>query len=161
GSPEPGDNGGTPAADKSITIGVFNGWPEREAASFVWKAILEDKGYDVTLEYADAGPGIAGLSTGDYDVAFDGRLPLTHQSYMDKFGDKLEDLGAWNNDAVLTMAVNEDAPIDSIAELAAHADEFGNRIVGIEPGAGLTEAVSEKTIPRYGLEGMEFVTSST
>ena len=45
--------------------------------------------------------------------------------------------------------------------LADHADEFGNRIVGIEPGAGLTAAVADGTIPTYGLDGMEFVTSST
>jgi glycine betaine/proline transport system substrate-binding protein len=158
--PETNETGST-GDQKSLTVGVFNGWPEGEAASYLWKAVLEEKGYDVTLEYADAGPVFAGLSTGDYDVAFDGWLPLTHADYMEEYGNDLEDLGVWNSDAVLTMAVNEDAPIDSIAELAEHADEFGNRIVGIEPGAGLTKATAESTIPTYGLDGMEFVTSST
>ena len=37
---------------------------------------------------------------------------------MEEYGDKLTDLGAWNDEAALTFAVNEDAPIDSIAELA-------------------------------------------
>ncbi|WP_246081332.1 glycine betaine ABC transporter substrate-binding protein [Homoserinimonas aerilata] len=161
GSADTGDNGSGDGDSKSLTVGVFNGWPEGEAASYLWKAVLEEKGYDVTLEYADAGPVFAGLSTGDYDVAFDGWLPLTHQSYMDEYGDSLEDLGSWNDDAVLTVAVNEDAPITSLDELADHADEFGNRIVGIEPGAGLTKAVGEQTIPTYGLDGMEFLTSST
>ncbi|MEO6506140.1 MAG: glycine betaine ABC transporter substrate-binding protein [Terrimesophilobacter sp.] len=153
--------GSTRGDDMSLTIGVFNGWPEGEAASFVWKHVLEDKGYDVTLEYADAGPVFAGLSTGDYDVAFDGWLPTTHKTYMDQYGDDLVDLGAWNEDAVLTMAVNEDSPVKSLADLAKHGDEFGNRIIGIEPGAGLTAAVKDKVIPTYGLEDMEFVTSST
>jgi glycine betaine/proline transport system substrate-binding protein len=162
GTPESNDTGGEGSGDqKSLTVGVFNGWPEGEAASYLWKAVLEEEGYDVTLEYADAGPVFAGLSTGDYDVAFDGWLPMTHAEYMEEYGDKLEDLGSWNNDAVLTMAVNEDAPIDSLEELAENADEFGNRIVGIEPGAGLTAAVADSTIPTYGLDGMEFVTSST
>jgi glycine betaine/proline transport system substrate-binding protein len=147
--------------DMSLTIGVFNGWPEGEAASFLWKHILEDKGYDVTLEYADAGPVFAGLSTGDYEVAFDGWLPTTHKTYMDQYGEDLVDLGAWNEDALLTMAVNEDSPIKSLADLAKHGDEFDNRIIGIEPGAGLTAAVKDKVIPAYGLEDMEFVTSST
>jgi glycine betaine/proline transport system substrate-binding protein len=146
---------------KDHTIGVFNGWPEGEAASYIWKLVLEDKGYNVTLEYADAGTVFLGLSEGDYDVAFDGWLPTTHATYMEQYGDDLVDLGSWNEDAVLTMAVNADAPIDSLAELADHADEFGNRIVGIEPGAGLTEATQEKVIPTYGLEGMDFITSST
>jgi glycine betaine/proline transport system substrate-binding protein len=159
---EPETNGsGSTGDQKSLTVGVFNGWPEGEAASYLWKAVLEEKGYDVTLEYADAGPVFAGLSTGDYDVAFDGWLPLTHQTYMDQYGDDLEDLGAWNSDAVLTVAVNEDAPIDSLEELADNAGKFGDRIVGIEPGAGLTAAVADNTIPTYGLEDMEFVTSST
>jgi len=152
----------TPTGDKtSLTIGVFNGWPEGEAASFLWKHILEGKGYDVTLEYADAGPVFEGLSTGDYDVAFDGWLPTTHKKYMDAHKGEIVDLGAWNEDAVLTMAVNDDAPITSLSELADHADEFGNKIIGIEPGAGLTDAVQNKVIPTYGLEGMEFITSST
>lgn len=161
GTTEDTDNGAATGDQMSLTIGVFNGWPEGEAASFLWKAVLEEKGYDVTLEYADAGPVFAGLSTGDYDIAFDGWLPTTHQDYMDEYGDKLEDLGSWNNDAVLTMVVNEDAPIDSLSELAENADKFGNRIVGIEPGAGLTQQVGENAIPTYGLEGMEFLTSST
>lgn len=46
-------------------------------------------------------------------------------------------------------------------QLAANADKFGNRIVGIEPGAGLTKAVTNKVIPEYGLEKMKFITSST
>jgi glycine betaine/proline transport system substrate-binding protein len=146
---------------KDLTIGVFNGWPEGEAASYIWKLILEEKGYNVTFEYADAGPVFLGLSEGDYDVAFDGWLPTTHASYMEKYGDKLVDLGAWNDAASLTIAVNSDAPIESLADLADHADEFGNRIVGIEPGAGLTEATQEKVIPTYGLDGMELITSST
>ena len=166
GSAASGGNGGGDKAsgdpqDKSITIGVFNGWPEGEAASYLWQQILEDKGYDVTLTYADAGPVFAGLAKGDFDVAFDGWLPTTHKSYFDEYGDDLVDVGSWNDDAKLTLAVNADAPIDSIDELAAHADEFGNRIVGIEPGAGLTEAMEKKVIPGYGLDKMEFLTSST
>lgn len=156
------DTGSQEQTDKmDLTVGVFNGWPEGEAASILWKLVLEDKGYNVNLEYANAGPVFAGIAGGDYDVAFDGWLPLTHQSYMDEYGDKLTDLGAWNDEASLTMAVNEDAPITSLDEMAANADEFGNRIVGIEPGAGLTKVTQEQVIPGYGLEGMEFITSST
>jgi len=144
-----------------IKVAVFNGWPEGEAASYLWKHVLEEKGYSVKFEYADAGPAFAGLSTGDYDVAFDGWLPTTHEAYLKKYGDSLVDLGAWNDEAKLTIAVNKDAPIDSLDQLAAHADEFGNRLVGIEPGAGLTEATQNKVIPQYGLGKLDFMTSST
>lgn len=158
-----GDGGGSgdAASDKQLTIAVFNGWDEGIAASELWKAVLTEQGYDVTLEYADVAPVFSGLSTGDYDLTLDVWLPQTHASYLEQFGADITDLGAWNEEASLTVAVNEDAPIDSLADLAKHADEFDNRIVGIEPGAGLTEAVQNETIPTYGLDGMEFVTSST
>ena len=145
----------------TVKVAVFNGWPEGEAASYLWKHVLEKEGYTVDFEYADAGPAFAGLSTGDYDVAFDGWLPTTHEAYMKKYGSKLTDLGAWNKEAKLTIAVNKDAPIDSLDELAAHSSDFGNRLVGIEPGAGLTQATQDKVIPGYGLGSMDFVTSST
>ena len=156
------DAEGTAGGDQTdLTIGVFNGWPEGEAVSYLWQAILEEEGYDVSLEYADAGPVFAGVAAGDFDVHLDGWLPLTHADYMDEFGADLIDLGSWNDDAVLTIAVNEDAPITSLEELADNADTFGNRIVGIEPGAGLTAATQNEVMPTYGLEGMELSTSST
>ncbi|WP_425864991.1 glycine betaine ABC transporter substrate-binding protein [Arthrobacter sp. TWP1-1] len=146
---------------KDVSIAVFNGWDEGIAASELWKVILDEKGYDVELENADVAPAYSGLSTGDYDVALDTWLPVTHKSYIEEYGDKLTDLGVWNDDAKLTIAVNADAPIDSLDELAANADSFGNRIVGIEPGAGLTKVTSEDVIPGYGLDKMEYLTSST
>ncbi|WP_437583025.1 glycine betaine ABC transporter substrate-binding protein [Paramicrobacterium sp. CJ85] len=159
-----GDTGSSSAegGDKGdITIGVFNGWPEGEAASYLWKSILEDKGYNVELEYADAGPVFAGVADGTYDFALDGWLPLTHKDYFEKFGDDIVDLGSWNEDAKLTFAVNADAPIDSLEELADNADVFGNKIIGIESGAGLTKTTQDAVIPEYGLEDMDFITSST
>ncbi len=159
-----GEQGGdAPAAEGSgdITIGVFNGWPEGEAVSYLWKNILEEKGYNVDLQYADAGPVFAGVSTGDYDVNFDTWLPGTHASYLEEFGDQLVDLGSWNDDARLTIAVNDDAPITSLDEFAASADAFDNRLVGIEQGSGLNKATTEEVIPGYGLEKVEYITSST
>lgn len=146
---------------QELTIAVFNGWDEGIAASELWKAILEEKGYDVELEYADVAPVYQGLTDDDYDVVLDTWLPITHADYIEQYGDELVDLGAWNEDAKLTIAVNEDAPIDSLDELAENADYFGNRLVGIEPGAGLTRVTSDEAIPAYGLEDMEYLTSST
>jgi len=152
---------GSASGDKDLTIAVFNGWDEGIAASELWRAILEEKGYSVNFEYADAGAVFLGLSQGEYDLVLDGWLPITHADYIDQFGDDLEDLGAWNEDAKLTVAVNEDAPIDSIDELLANADLFGNRIVGIEAGAGLTTIMENAVIPGYELGDLDFVVSST
>jgi glycine betaine/proline transport system substrate-binding protein len=146
---------------QDMTIAVFNGWDEGVAASELWKAILEEKGYNVELDYADVAVVYSGLSTGEYDLNLDVWLPVTHATYLEEYGDDIVDLGAWNTESRNNIAVNADAPIDSLEELAANADLFGNRIVGIEPGAGLTEATTDNVIPGYGLEGMEYLTSST
>ena len=146
---------------KDMSIAVFSGWDEGIAASELWKAILDEKGYSVELEYADVAPVFLGLSTGDYDLNMDIWLPVTHASYLEEYGDDILDLGTWNEESRNAIAVNADAPIDSLDELAANADLFGNRIVGIEPGAGLTLATTDNVIPGYGLEGMEYLTSST
>jgi len=145
---------------RDITIAVFNGWDEGIAASELWKAILDEKGYDVELAYADPAPVFTGLAGGDYDVNFDVWLPNTHKSYLETYGDDIVDLGAWNEQSKNTIAVNADAPIDSLTELADNADLFGDRIIGIEAGAGLTEIVADDVIPAYGLDDMDFVTSS-
>ncbi|MGO2112681.1 MAG: glycine betaine ABC transporter substrate-binding protein, partial [Pseudoclavibacter sp.] len=165
GDAEEGDAAGDGALENGdapeVTIAVFNGWDEGIAASELWNAILTEIGYEVTLEYADPAPVYSGLSTGDYDITLDTWLPITHESYMEEYGDSLHDFGSWNDEAALTFAVNEDAPITSIDELAENADAFNNSIVGIEPGAGLTEITQDAVIPGYGLEDMTYTTSST
>src|SRR5699024_3980975 len=65
-----------------ITIGVFNGWEEGIAASELWKYVLEDQGYTVTLEYADPAPIFSGLASGDYDFNLDVWKPVTHGAYI-------------------------------------------------------------------------------
>ncbi|TGY36153.1 glycine betaine ABC transporter substrate-binding protein [Microbacterium laevaniformans] len=157
-----GGTGGVGGSDaKSIEIAVFNGWDEGIAASYLWQSILEDKGYDVKLTFADVAPVYQGLARGDFDLVLDTWLPTTHADYMERYGDKVDDLGAWNDDARLTVAVNADAPIDSLDQLAAASDQFGGRIVGIEPGSGLMRITGDDVVPGYGLEGMELVESST
>ncbi|WP_062069232.1 glycine betaine ABC transporter substrate-binding protein [Demequina sediminicola] len=152
---------GEAAAGGDITLAAFNGWDESIATSLLWQNILNDKGYNASVDYADAAVGFQGIADGDYDILTDVWLPLTHAAYLEEFGDDMEEVGAWFDSAALTVAVNADAPIDSLDELAANADEFDNRIVGIEAGAGLTATVKDATIPGYGLEELDFVTSST
>jgi len=156
-----GGAGASASDPKSIEIAVFNGWDEGIAASYLWQSILEDKGYDVTLTYADVAPVYQGLARGDFDLVLDTWPPTTHADYMERYGDKVEDLGAWNDDARLTIAVNEDAPIDSLDELAAASDQFGGRIIGIEPGSGLMRITGDDVVPGYGLDGLQLVESST
>lgn len=145
----------------TVTIGIHSGWDEGISVSHLFAAMLEADGYTVESQEADPGVVYTGLTGGDFDVNFDMWLPNTHADYLAKYGDKMEKLGVWYDQARLTIAVNKDAPITSLTELAANADAFDNRIVGIESGAGLTRITQDEAIPAYGLENMEFVVSST
>ncbi|AEG45088.1 glycine betaine ABC transporter substrate-binding protein [Isoptericola variabilis] len=163
-SEEPQGAGGDSAAggdETEISIGIPSGWDEGIAVSHLWKRILEEQGYTVETETADVGVVYTGLAGGDFDVTFDVWLPYTHASYEEKYGSQVTDLGVWYDDAKLTIAVNEDSPAQSLEDLAAMADEYGNKLVGIEAGAGLTQITQDEVVPTYGLEGMEYAISST
>ncbi|MBM9432253.1 glycine betaine ABC transporter substrate-binding protein [Flaviflexus equikiangi] len=146
---------------KEIEIGVPAGWDEGVVVSHMAKIALDEQGYDVTLTNADIGVIFTGLASGDIDLLLDVWLPVTHSEYLESYEDDIEDLGTWYSDAKLALAVNNDAPIQSIDELADAADEFNNEIIGIDGGAGLTRITRDEVMPTYGLEGMDFKISST
>ena len=145
----------------TINIAINHGWEEGIAVAELWAQILEDEGYDVNKKYLDLAPSFSALSSGDMDFNMNIWQPVTHEEYLEEYGDDLEEVGVWNSDANQVIAVNEDAPIDSLDELADNADLFNSELVGIEPGAGLTERTEQYVIPDYGLEDWEFNTSST
>ncbi|OYN95543.1 glycine/betaine ABC transporter substrate-binding protein [Enemella evansiae] len=147
--------------DKDITIGAFNGWDESFATAHLLKAVLTKEGYNVTVDAYEAAPAFAGTAKGDIDVITDVWMPVTHPQYLQQFGDQLEQLGCWYDNAKLTMAVNDSSPAKSIEDLATMSDQYGGKLYGIEPGAGLTKQTKEKAIPEYGLDKMQFVVSST
>ncbi|GAA1710035.1 glycine betaine ABC transporter substrate-binding protein [Isoptericola hypogeus] len=159
-SEEPATNGDG-GDEKEISIGIPSGWDEGIAVSNLWMSILEEKGYEVESQTADVGVIYTGLAGGDFDVTFDVWLPYTHAEYKKEYGEQVSDLGVWYDNAKLTIAVNEDSPAQTIGDLAEMADEYGNKLVGIEAGAGLTQITQDEVIPTYGLEDMDYSISST
>ncbi|WP_029089252.1 glycine betaine ABC transporter substrate-binding protein [Brevibacterium album] len=147
--------------DKEISIAAFNGWDESFAAAHLTKYALEEEGYSVTIEGFEAGPGYTAVAEGDIDFLMDAWLPVTHEDYIAQFDEQLEASGCWYVQAANTIAVNEDSPAQSMADLAEMADEHNSTIVGIEAGAGLTRQTQDIMIPTYGLEDWEFKISST
>lgn len=162
GGSETGDSG-SGGSGGTITLGIIPSWTDGLSTAYLWKDVLEQKGYNVQIKgISDAAPLYAGVANGDIDVYPSAWPEVTHKSYMEQFGDDLEDLGAYYDEAKLTMAVPEYTNISSIADLQGKSEMFDGRIVGIEPGAGLTEATKESVIPKYGLgDSYELVTSST
>ncbi|MFD0773702.1 glycine betaine ABC transporter substrate-binding protein [Streptomonospora algeriensis] len=156
--PSEGEGGG----DKEITIGLIP-WEEDIAVTHLWKAVLEEKGYTVNIENVDVAPVFQGTADGDIDLFLDTWLPNTHGDYWDKYGDQVEDLGAWNDGASLELTVPsymED--VNSIEDLKGNADTFNGEIIGIESGSGLVQTTEEEAMPTYGLEDdYKLVKSST
>lgn len=147
--------------DKKVTITAFSGWAESAATAYVMKDVLNKKGYQAEVETLDAAPAFTAVAQGDYDVLSDVWLPSTHKAYIDKYGDKMEPQGCWFDAATIEVAVPAYSPAKSIGDLKTMADKYNNEIIGIEPGAGETKTMKEATIPKYGLDDLQFKTSST
>ncbi|MCK2035204.1 glycine betaine ABC transporter substrate-binding protein [Microbacterium sp. SSW1-49] len=157
----PGDD--TASGDKgTITLGFLPSWTDGLSTAYLLQNQLEKIGYTVEMKtLTEAGPLYTGLAQGDVDMYPSAWPELTHAAYMDKYGDDIEDLGTYYDNAKLTIAVPEYSELTSIEDLAGKGADYDGKIIGIEPGAGLT-AQTEKMIPAYGLEGeYQLVTSST
>ncbi len=158
-----GGSGSGSGGDKgTITLGFLPSWTDGLSTAYLLQDQLEKLGYDVEMKtLTEAGPLYAGLAQGDVDVFPSAWPEITHAEYMDTYGEDIEDLGTYYDAAKLTIAVPEYSDIDSIEDLAGAGAQFDGRIIGIEPGAGLT-AQTQKMLPAYGLEGeYQLVTSST
>jgi glycine betaine/proline transport system substrate-binding protein len=158
------DSGGSGSAeDKSIELGIIPSWTDGLSMAYLWKNLLEEEGYEVTItDLAEAAPLYTGLSKGDLDVYPSAWPEATHAEYMETYSDDIEDLGAYYGSAKLTFAVPEYSEIQSIADLPEFADELDGKIIGIEPGAGLTGITKNSVMPAYGLEDdFQLVESST
>lgn len=157
---EAGDGEGNGAQSDTIRIGMVN-WAEDIAVSHLWKVILAEEGYQVTLQQLDAAPLYTGLANGDLDVFLDAWLPITHEAYWEKYQEQLEDYGVWyGGQADLGLAVPTYVEeVNSIEDLEEHKDLFNGEITGIDAGAGLMRLIEEKVIPEYGLS-LKLVASS-
>ena len=158
-----GGNGDSNGGETStITLGWLPSWTDGRSMGTLVQVVAEDMGYEVELEHlSEAGPLYTALAQGDIDMYPSAWSEVTHASYMEKYGDQTEDIGTYYSGAVLTWAVPEYSEIQSIEDIPDFADELGNRIVGIEPGAGHMEVSQDSVIPAYGLEDFELQTSST
>jgi glycine betaine/proline transport system substrate-binding protein len=155
--------GASSGGGKTITIGMIPGWTDGLSTAYLLKNILESKGYTTKItKLSDNTPMYTALANGDVDVLSSAWPERTQKSYMDKFGAKIEDLGKYYADAGLFLAAPTYSDLKSIADLPRHARELEGKIIGIEPGAGLTRTTRDDVFPAYGLgSGFKLVVSST
>ncbi|MFJ3671839.1 ABC transporter permease/substrate binding protein [Streptomyces sp. NPDC090106] len=147
---------------KKVSIGYIP-WDEGVASTFLWKEILEQRGYEVDAKQMEAGPLYTALAAGNVDFQTDAWLPTTHEQYWKKYGDKLDDLGSWYEETSLELTVpSYMKDVDSLADLKGKASEFGGKITGIESSAGMMAMLKSKVLKEYGLDGeYKVVDSST
>lgn len=156
-TPEPGAGG-----DKATVIKIGkdpypNAWP----STYIIKYVAEDLGYKAEFVEGDIGFMFTGVAEGDIDIFPDAWIINLHKPYKDRYGDKIEYAGINYKDAPSGIGAPAYVEIDSLAELQGKGEMFNNRIIGIEPSAGLMLA-TERAMEAYGLEDeYELVQGST
>lgn len=156
--PAPGEEVAPGEERGEIVFGVTP-WSTTIPPTYIAAVLLEDMGYEVTLQDADVGLVYSALATGDIDVFMDSWLPDMHASYMAEFGDRIEQLSVSYTEGELGWVVPEYVEeVNSIEELNEHRDLFDGQIIGIDEGAGMTET-SREMIDAYNLD-YEYIASS-
>ncbi|MFF1481628.1 ABC transporter permease/substrate binding protein [Streptomyces sp. NPDC058301] len=138
---------------KKVSLGYIP-WDEGIASTFLWKELLERRGYKVDTKQYEAGALYTGMAGGQIDFETDSWLPVTHATYWQKYHDKLEDLGSWYGPTSLELSVPSYMKgVDSLDDLKGKSGQFKGRIIGIEPSAGMMGLLKDKVLKEYGLDG--------
>ena len=145
--------------DKDLIFGLIT-WPENIAVNYIWKVLLEEKGYNVELNQLDMGIIMESLHTGDLDVGMEVWLPIQDINYYEKYKDTVDfNETPWFTNGKVGLAVPDYLDeINSVEDLNEHKDLFDGQIIGFEPGAGTMET-TDLLIEDYDLD-YELVASS-
>lgn len=124
------------AEDKVIKMGTLS-WEDLTPIAGITKKTLEDAGYKVEVtSFSEWGIAYAALGKGDVQILAS-QINYVAKDYWDKNKNRLEKISPVSHGLYQGIAVPDYVTIDSVEQLNANADKFGNKIVGIEPGAGL------------------------
>ncbi|WP_027723180.1 glycine betaine ABC transporter substrate-binding protein [Maridesulfovibrio zosterae] len=135
-------------------------WDCATATTNVIKAVLEERmGYECEIIPVAAAAMWQAVGTGDVDGMATAWLPVTHADYLKRVQKDVVNLGPIVSGAKLGWAVPAYVTVDSIADLNKYADKFNDRIIGIDPGAGLMK-LSEDAIKGYNLDKFELMEGS-
>ncbi len=149
---------GGAASSKTLTLGDI-GWDESVAVANLTKVLLEQElDYDnIQIQTLDVGPLFQGVGTGDLAAFQDVWLP-NHQNQVDEVQDTTELLDPWYQGTTeFGIAVPYYMDITTIPQLN---QTNVTQILGIEPGAVISERIPNETIPTYDLK-QEYVQAST
>ncbi len=143
------------------------------AVSNLVRAVLEERlGYRCRIKQVSTERMWRDVAAGDEDFSVSAWLPKTHQRYLERYDSQIEVLNPFYQGTRLGLMVpagssgrqtdedgqkvSFDLPVKSIADLEAHAFEFGNEIVGVEADTGISTQ-AEMAIDQYGLKSFKLV----
>ncbi len=147
------------AAGKGDVRIAYVEWADCIVATNILAQALTQDGYAVKTIPVSGAAMWQAVASGDADFMVAGWLPTTHAAYYKKLKDQVDLVAPNVKGARLGWAVPDYVKVDSIADLKSHAAEFDNKVIGIDPGAGLMRA-SEKAMKEYGLSNMSLVEGS-
>lgn len=97
---------------------AYVAWDSEIASTNVVKIVLEERlGLQVDMLQVEAGPMWAGVADGSADAMVAAWLPTTHEDYLAKYKDKLDDLGPNLKGTKLGLVVPAYMDIKSIEDL--------------------------------------------
>ncbi|MFJ7699302.1 glycine betaine ABC transporter substrate-binding protein [Lysinibacillus fusiformis] len=132
-------------------------WDTEVASTHVIGQVLENLGYDVTLTPLDNGIMWEALANGEVDGMVSAWLPQTHAPQVEKYKDKIENLGENLTGAKIGLVVPSYMDVNSIEDLTNQANKT---ITGIEPGANMMATTENAYKEYHNLEGWNVLTSS-
>jgi glycine betaine/proline transport system substrate-binding protein len=155
-----GNSEGTGQTTPTETVSIgYVLWDSEIASTNVIAQVMEMAGNEVELTAVDAGPLYQAVANGDVDFTVSAWLPATQANYWETYGDDIVFVRKNLEGARIGLVVPTYVTIDSIDEMNPVRSQFGGRITGIEPGAGIMQN-TEEAIAEYGLE-YELVPSSS
>ncbi|QAR32048.1 glycine betaine ABC transporter substrate-binding protein [Geovibrio thiophilus] len=140
---------------------VYVEWARAVAITHVAGVLLEEMGYDVKTSSVANAAMWASVAEGDSDALLCAWLPVTHADLYTKYKEKIVDLGPNYVDAKLGFVVPAYVTINSVREMGANIDKFRGKIIGIDPGAGMSKAAEEAIAKNTaGIGKFEYVSGS-
>lgn len=153
-----------PAACRTVRMSD-PGWTDITSTNGVAGVLLKALGYRQDVDTLSVPITYQSLEGGKLDVFLGNWMPAQEHfvAPLLKSG-KVELLRHNLTDAKFTLAVPDyvaQAGIHSFADLAAHADQFGHKIYGIEPGAPANQNIQKMLDAKdFGLKGWTLTESS-
>lgn len=141
--------GNAEAQGKKVKLAYVE-WSDAVVATNVLKIALEKKGYEVTITPLAAAAMWQAVATDQADAMVAAWLPATHASYYERLKGQVDLIGPNVTGAKIGWAVPKTSELNSIEDLKTKGALVGNKVIGIDPGAGLMKA-SDQAIQAYGL----------